>query len=89
MTIESPLGPAWGFGLLAAMALVLALLTAYAVRHYVFSLNRLFARQRHPYSSIVSADWPRVTIFVAAHNEEDVIEYGCRWRANSRFSEKT
>ena len=76
MTVESPLGRVWALALLTAMALLLLLLTAYAVRHYVFSLNRLFGRQRHPYSSIVSADWPRVTIFVAAHNEEDVIE-GC------------
>jgi len=48
-------------------------LAAYTVRHYWFSLSRLFGAQRHPCASIVSADWPRVTIFVAAHNEEAVI----------------
>ncbi|APW40552.1 glycosyl transferase family 2 [Rhodoferax koreense] len=56
------------------MVVVMLLLTVYTARHYVFSLNRLFGRQRHTYASIVSADWPRVTIFVAAHNEEDVIQ---------------
>ena len=71
--LSSALGPWWGWSLLGATALLLLLLTVYAVRHYVFSLNRLFAAQRHPYASVVSADWPRVTIFVAAHNEEAVI----------------
>lgn len=56
------------------MGLVMLLLTIYTIRHYLFSLNRLFGQQRHPYASIVSANWPRVTIFVAAHNEEDVIQ---------------
>ena len=71
--LHSALGPWWGWSLFGATALLLLLLTVYAVRHYVFSLNRLFAAQRHPYASVVSADWPRVTIFVAAHNEEAVI----------------
>lgn len=71
--LSSPLGPAWGWSLCTATALLLLLLTLYTARHYVFSLNRLFGVQRHPYSSIVSADWPQVTILVAAHNEEAVI----------------
>jgi len=45
----------------------------YTVRHYYFTLNRLFGTQRHPYLDIVNADWPTVTVFVAAHNEEAVI----------------
>ena len=73
LTITSPLGPVWGWSLCLATAALLLLLTVYALRHYVFSLNRLFGTQRHPYASIVSADWPRVTILVAAHNEEAVI----------------
>jgi cellulose synthase/poly-beta-1,6-N-acetylglucosamine synthase-like glycosyltransferase len=72
--VKSPLGPVWAWTLGSLMAVVMVLLTVYTARHYVFSLNRLFGRQRHPYASIVSADWPRVTIFVAAHNEEDVIQ---------------
>ena len=73
MGVSSPLGAAWGWSLIAAMGLLLVLLTVYAVRHYLFSLNRLFGLQRHPYASIISADWPRVTVLVAAHNEEAVI----------------
>ncbi len=71
--ITSPLGPAWAWALCTATALLFALLTLYTLRHYLFSLNRLFGTQRHPYAAIVDADWPRVTVLVAAHNEEAVI----------------
>ena len=73
MAASSQFGAAWGWSLCGLTGLLLVLLTVYAVRHYIFSLNRLFGVQRHPYASVVSADWPRVTIFVAAHNEEAVI----------------
>ena len=73
MAVSSQFGAAWGWALCGLTLLLLILLTVYAVRHYIFSLNRLFGVQRHPYASVVSADWPRVTIFVAAHNEEAVI----------------
>ncbi len=73
LTISSPLGDTWAWSLGTLMGLVMVLLTVYTARHYVFSLNRLFGRQRNPYASLVQAEWPRVTVFVAAHNEEDVI----------------
>lgn len=47
----------------------------YTVRHYFFTLNRLFGFQRHPYIDIDTADWPNVTVLVAAHNEEKVIAH--------------
>lgn len=71
--VSSPLGPVWAWTLTGAMGVLLVLLAVYGIRHYVFSLNRLFGVQRHPYASLVSANWPRVTILVAAHNEEAVI----------------
>ncbi|MFM2052344.1 MAG: hypothetical protein RL456_381 [Pseudomonadota bacterium] len=74
VTLQSPLGPVWSWTLIVLMLVIVVLLAAYTFRHYWFSLNRLFGEQRHPYASVVSADWPRVTIFVAAHNEEAVIE---------------
>jgi cellulose synthase/poly-beta-1,6-N-acetylglucosamine synthase-like glycosyltransferase len=52
---------------------VIILVLIYTARHYYFTLNRLFGAQRHPYIDIDTADWPTVTIFVAAHNEEAVI----------------
>ncbi|MBQ1762371.1 MAG: glycosyltransferase family 2 protein, partial [Aquincola sp.] len=74
--LASPMGSTWAWSLAGGMTLLLALLAVYTLRHYLFSINRLFGAQRHPYASIVSADWPRVTIFVAAHTEEAVIA-GC------------
>ena len=70
---HSPLGSAWAWSLTILTLLLLLLVSIYSLRHYVFSLSRLFGDQRHPYASIVSADWPRVTVLVAAHNEESVI----------------
>jgi hypothetical protein len=49
---------------------IVLLIVIYAVRHMVFTLNRLFGQQRHPYLDIETAEWPRVTVFIAAHNEE-------------------
>lgn len=52
---------------------IVAFICVYTARHYWFTLNRLFGFQRHPYIDIDTADWPPVTILVAAHNEEKVI----------------
>ncbi len=59
--------------LLAAALFIIVLLTVYTLRHYVFTLNRLFGRQRQPYLDIEHGVWPRVVVCVAAHNEERVI----------------
>ncbi|WP_197083042.1 glycosyltransferase family 2 protein [Chromobacterium sp. LK11] len=52
---------------------VALLIAVYAARHMAFTLNRLFGHQRHPYLDIETAQWPKVTVFIAAHNEEAVI----------------
>jgi len=52
---------------------IVLLILIYTIRHYVFTLNRLFGNQRHPYINIDTATWPSVTVIVAAHNEEAVI----------------
>jgi cellulose synthase/poly-beta-1,6-N-acetylglucosamine synthase-like glycosyltransferase len=52
---------------------VIAVIVVYLVRHYTFTVNRLFGHQRQPYIDIDTADWPEVTILVPAHNEEVVI----------------
>jgi cellulose synthase/poly-beta-1,6-N-acetylglucosamine synthase-like glycosyltransferase len=59
--------------MIVAFLLILALLLVYIVRHYVFTINRLYARQRRPYLDVDTADWPPVTILIPAHNEEAVI----------------
>ncbi len=53
--------------------IIVTIICVYTIRHYWFTLNRLFGFQRHPYIDIDTADWPPVTVLVAAHNEEKVI----------------
>ena len=52
---------------------IVAILLVFTFRHFYFTLNRLFGRQRHPYVDIDTADWPHITVMIAAHNEEAVI----------------
>jgi cellulose synthase/poly-beta-1,6-N-acetylglucosamine synthase-like glycosyltransferase len=59
--------------LLYLFATVILLICIYTVRHYCFTLNRVIGAQRHPYVDIDTADWPPITVLIAAHNEEAVI----------------
>lgn len=59
--------------MLSVLLAIVAIIIVYTIRHYWFTLNRLFGRQRHPYLDIDVADWPTVTVVVPAHNEELVI----------------
>jgi cellulose synthase/poly-beta-1,6-N-acetylglucosamine synthase-like glycosyltransferase len=52
---------------------IVFIISIYTARHYSFTLNRLFGFQRHPYIDTDTANWPQVTILVAAHNEEKVV----------------
>lgn len=51
----------------------ISILAVYTLRHYFFTLNRLFGRHRQPYVDVIQADWPSLTVFVPAHNEGRVI----------------
>lgn len=57
----------------AALAVIVGIMLAYGVRQCAFSLNRVFGAHRYPYAGIDQADWPQITVFIAAHNEEKVI----------------
>ncbi len=59
--------------LLWLLIAVIAVIVVYIARHYTFTVNRLFGRQRQPYIDIDTADWPEVTVLIPAHNEEVVI----------------
>jgi cellulose synthase/poly-beta-1,6-N-acetylglucosamine synthase-like glycosyltransferase len=61
--------------MLYSLFAIVILICVYTARHYVFTLNRLFGFQRHPYIDIDAASWPDVTVFVAAHNEEKVVAH--------------
>ncbi len=56
--------------LAACLGLIVLLMMAYGVRHVLFTVSRLYGHQRHPYIDIDTADWPQITVFIAAHNEE-------------------
>lgn len=53
--------------------IAIAILAVYTLRHYFFTLNRLFGKHRQPYVDVVRADWPALTVFVPAHNESLVL----------------
>ncbi len=57
----------------AMLVVVMVFMLAYALRQSVFSWQRMWGRMRYPYAGVMQADWPPVTVFVAAHNEEAVI----------------
>jgi cellulose synthase/poly-beta-1,6-N-acetylglucosamine synthase-like glycosyltransferase len=61
--------------MLYSLFAIVLLITVYTLRHYVFTLNRLFGFQRHPYIDIDAANWPQITILIAAHNEEKVLAH--------------
>ena len=50
--------------LLHLFRLTLLLICAYTVRHYWFTLNRLYGRQRHRYVDLENAAWPAVTVLI-------------------------
>ncbi|MBC7437622.1 MAG: hypothetical protein H7332_16325, partial [Bdellovibrionales bacterium] len=57
----------------SVLVAIVVIMAVYGVRHFVFTMNRLTGVQRHPYMDISVANWPMVTVFIAAHNEEKVI----------------
>ena len=65
-------------GLAAALAIVVLCMALYGLRQCVYALNRMFCRQRSLYADLGQAEWPQVTVFVAAHNEEKVIASSLR-----------
>ena len=56
--------------------MIVVIMMVYGIRHVIFTMNRLTGVQRHPYIDVVVAQWPMITVFIAAHNEEKVIA-GC------------
>lgn len=57
-------------GYLAGMFVIIV---AYFIRHYVFTLNRFFARQKISYNDILDDRAASITVLVPMHNEEKVI----------------
>ena len=59
--------------LLGLFTAVVVLICIYTIRHYCFTVSRLVGEQRHPYVDVDTAEWPAVTVLIAAHNEEAVV----------------
>jgi cellulose synthase/poly-beta-1,6-N-acetylglucosamine synthase-like glycosyltransferase len=68
--------PAYVIGLKIGLGVVIVILSVFMLRHVLFTLNRLFGHQRHPYLDVDVdvADWPTVAVLIPAHNEQAVIE---------------
>lgn len=49
------------------------ILLIYCLRHLYFAFNRLFGKSKNVYSEIMEVNWPKVTIIIPAHNEQNVI----------------
>lgn len=64
---------AWIKAILWVLYSIVALICVYAVRHYWFTYNRLFGKQRHTYLPIDVAQWPRISVLIPCHNEERVV----------------
>jgi hypothetical protein len=55
------------------LSVIVLIMLSYGLRQMLFALNRVFGTQHYPYAQVVPAQWPMVTVFIAAHNEEKVI----------------
>lgn len=50
-------------------------MSLYAIRHAIFSFNRMFGRQRISYNDVLDSELPHVTVLIPMHNEENVLNY--------------
>lgn len=62
-------------GLLKGYVILVTLIVLiYAIRHFIFAYNRMFAKQRLYYSDIFTSDMPSISVLIPMHNEELVLE---------------
>ena len=55
------------------LSLIVGVMLTYGLRQILYALHRMTGVQRYPYAFIEPVQWPAVTVFIAAHNEEKVI----------------
>src|SRR5690348_12461782 len=67
---------------------IILLISIYTIRHYIFTLNRLVGKQRHPYVDVDTSEWPSVAVLVAAHNEEQVIGHSIQALLNVDYPQE-
>lgn len=54
------------------LAFTVFVLLIYSLRHFFFTMNRLFSEQRVYYQDIIDSDLRKITILIPMHNEEKV-----------------
>jgi cellulose synthase/poly-beta-1,6-N-acetylglucosamine synthase-like glycosyltransferase len=54
------------------LVFMVCVLLVYTVRHFLFTMNRLFAEQRFYYQDIIDSDLKSISILIPMHNEENV-----------------
>ena len=54
------------------LLLTIGVMVIYTIRHFVFTLNRLFSEQRVYYHDIIDSDLKTVSVLIPMHNEEKV-----------------
>ena len=54
------------------LIVVVCILLSYCVRHFLFTVNRLYFEQRIYYQDIIDSDLKSITILIPMHNEENV-----------------
>lgn len=55
------------------LVFTIVVMILYAIRHAIFSFNRLYGRQRLNYTDIYDTDLPTISVLVPMHNEEKVL----------------
>lgn len=87
-TVDAPPSTAWlGIALNALLVVCTLWMLVYGLRQMLFALQRMWGRYRSPYAPLVQADWPPITVFVAAHNEEAVIAHNLQALVASDYPE--
>ena len=59
----------------AYLAFAAAVLVAYAIRHCIFSVNRLLRRSRHMFEDVFDSLPPTISVIIPMHNEERVADH--------------
>jgi len=55
------------------LSLIVSVMLIYGVRQILYAFTRVLRTQRYPYEGLQQAQWPDITVFIAAHNEDKVI----------------
>lgn len=57
------------------LVVTIIIMMLYAIRHAIFSYNRMFGRQRIYYNDIYDSELPFISVLIPMHNEEKVLHY--------------